>query len=330
MRAFPIAVPAALLLASTFVPAAHAYPIAPHTLWQLVLESELVLLGQVEHPMPLESKDDDHWRSAIARVRPLEVWKGEPTGAVIEIPYPANMICPAPPVYEEGATVLAFLQKDEDGTWTTSGLSYGTLYPRAEDVPVFRDLILEAASLQSGYLVRDFARRRWLVRAATHRATRWQGLYELLSESDSLHSAFDTRADRRERRRPWASERRAVMAGFVREPSADLTVPMTVAFAGREPSAEFDAAVLGQVERVLAEDVQPYWLPEALARLAERYGAKNVPDDLGLPLDKSYRVDPQQLREAWKSYRDALSIPRVAPAAEPPHDAPGVGGRTPD
>jgi hypothetical protein len=119
------------------------------------------------------------------------------------------------------------------------------------------------------------------------------------------------------------------MRGFIVEPSADHTLTMTLAFAGTQPEPEFDRAVLGQVERLLGKPKVPYWLGDALARAAERFGSRNGRRDLALK-DDWEAPNVAALRSAWQRTRLRYGIPQVPPATAPPQEMRGVGGRTPD
>jgi hypothetical protein len=328
---------------------ADAYPIAPVTLWELTEQAELVVLARVTAvESPRREKGARSLDSDTARLQIVEVWKGSASGEV-SVAFTRGMICPAPPRYVVGETVLAFL---EPGTnflaslgedvpaeevrkltdrfkdrWLTVGLSYGTLYPEADDRPFLRDLVEEALVLQGEPRVSEARRRAWHVRAASRRVTRWQGLYALDREADEVHSFYDRRKSSRSA--PTTDERREVMRGFIQEPSDDHTLVMALSFVGRQPEPEFDRAVLGQVERLLAEPDVPYWLGDALARLAERHGSRNGRRDLGLKKDFE-EPDPAALRSAWQRTRARYGIPEVPPAPAPPQEPRGVAGLTPD
>lgn len=58
---------------------APAYPIPPQTIWELVRDSELVLVAKVED-VRQEKREEDTWGGAIARLAPVEVWKGTAHG----------------------------------------------------------------------------------------------------------------------------------------------------------------------------------------------------------------------------------------------------------
>jgi hypothetical protein len=336
---------AGLLLAPAI---ALAYPIPPVTLWELAEQADLIVVARVATVEEAHQEEAEPFDRDVARLQVLEVWKGS-AGADVSVTFTRGLICPAPPRYVPGETVLAFLESGPTrlaslGThvpadearqlaarwadhWFTVGLSYGTLYPGAEDRPFLRDLVEDALVLQSRSPVPESEWRAWHVRAASQRATRWQGLYALDRSPDEVLASYD-RKDRR-RTVPTADERRDVMRGFIVEPSDDHTLAMTVAFAGRQPEAEFDRAVLGQVERLLAEQDIPYWLTDALTRMAERHGSRNGRRDLGLK-DDWQEPNARSLRVAWARTRDRYGIPEVPPAPAPPSGTEGVAGSSPD
>jgi hypothetical protein len=328
---------------------AHGYPIPPVTLWRLAAEADLIVVAQVVAVESARRADDGFdFDADIARLQLLEVWKGSASGEV-PVAFTKNMICPAPPRFVPGETVLAFLEsgttrlasleKDTSAEelreltaqwtnrWFVVGLSYGTLYPDADDRPFLRDLVEDALVLQVRSPLPESERRAWHVRAATRRATRWQGLYGLDGRADEVHSFYDRNPTRPTT--PTVDERREVMRGFILEPSDDHTLLMTLEFASAQPEPEFDRAVLGQMERLLAEPKVPYWLGGALARVAERFGSRNGRNDLGLK-DDWEEPNARALRQAWDQARERYGIPQVPPAAAPPREMRGVGGLTPD
>lgn len=348
MRPFPRRLLAVLGPVLFAAPLAHAYPISPVTLWELTEQAELVVLARVVAIESPQDRGERDFESDIARLEVLEVWKGS-TGGDVAVTFSRGMICPAPPRYLPGETVLAFLESGATRTrslrkevpaetlqeltakwtnrWFTVALSYGTLYPDADDLPFLHDLVEDALALQARSPVAEGERRAWHVRAATRRATRWQGLYALVRESDEAHSSYDRKPGRRTA--TTADERREVMRGFIVEPSDDHTLAMTLSFVGPQPEAEFDRVVLGQVERLLAEPQVPYWLGDAMARVAERYGSRSGRRDLGLK-DDWEAPHTAALRLAWQRTRDRYDIPLVPAAPAPPREKRGASGSTPD
>jgi hypothetical protein len=346
MRLSPSRLPVVLGFLALTAPVAHAYPIPPVTLWELTEEADVVILARVIAVESLPRRDLREWENDIARLQVLEVWKGS-IGDDVAVMFPGDLMCPAPPRYVPGETVLAFLESgatrlgalDKDTPaervreraakwahrWFTVGLSYGTLYPSEDDRPFLRDLVEDALALQARSPLPEEEWRAWHVRAASRRVTRWQGLYALDRASYNVHSASG--------RKPGglssatADERREVMRGFIVEPSADHTLTMALAFAGTQAEPEFDRAVLGQVERLLGEPKVPYWLGDALVLTAERFGSRNGRRDLALK-DDWEQPGAAALRAAWQRTRERYGIPLVPAAPAPPREMTGVGGST--
>jgi hypothetical protein len=388
---------------------ARAYPIPPVPLWGLSEQADSIVVARVkkveEHRATQQEMNDpqaDPWERDVAVLTIVETWKGNPLRQV-RVNFTASMMCPAPPRYIEGSTVLAFLERGETlvrhvreerarlaaererlkaqavepdptssraagetgeendaasgeeetdtsqwaeqerrweerqtGRWLTVGLSYGTLYPEPADLPVYRDLVREAARLQSRGRVPDSARREWYLRAAERRATRWHGLYELAPATDALHSFYDTSG--RTGGDPGLSSRELdrLARGFVREPSFDNTLPMALSLFSGYASREVDRAAVSVIEALLARNTFPWWTREAMAQVLARYADPDARARVGLdepdceePLGCT-RIDPPALPGIWREARRQLGIPDVAPARIPTRRVPGVGGETPD
>lgn len=314
-----------------------AYPIPPQTLWNLVQDAELVVLARVEAEGEMEfgePDDPESWRPARARLAIDERLKGEVDGT-IEVSYSPNLICPAPARFVEGRTVLAFLARDpESGEWTVPQLSYGTLYPRERDLPLFRRLIRRALTVQEAKGPQP-PPVDWLVEAAEHRATRWHGLYELAFTLDEVHSFYDRGSTREDRRSKLDAEQRARIArGFAAEPSADLTFVQTLGVVGMEPDEEFDRTAMGLIEWGLRQETAPYWMSDAIELTLRRFGDRGVGKRLAALGEHSWERSIESLRDLWTKGKDSLALPDIEPLVveEEDDDEPevrGVGGRTP-
>ena len=140
---------------------ALGYPIPPQTLWELTENANLIVVAKVETVVNLDREDPevDSWADARTQLAVREVWKGAETETV-EVAFGPHLVCPAPPRYVEGKTVLAFLRRD-NGVWTTVGLSYGTLYPDADELDDFREVVKSALTLQRDGVKGD-AKLEWL------------------------------------------------------------------------------------------------------------------------------------------------------------------------
>jgi hypothetical protein len=125
----------------------QAFPTPPQPLWNLVEESDLIVVAEVYkvHKIEVRSKQGGSYGKVVATLRIREHWKGNENGT-IEVSYPTDMICPSLPVYLEGKDVLVFLKwaragSDEEG-WSTVGLSNGTLYPNMDELTDLREKVV--------------------------------------------------------------------------------------------------------------------------------------------------------------------------------------------
>src|SRR5262249_57705503 len=74
-------------------------------------------------------------------------WKGE-SPPELTVGFPGNLACPAPPLFNPGQRVLAFLAREQGGV-VNVGLASGTRYPRTpEAVGAYRSAVREALALQ--------------------------------------------------------------------------------------------------------------------------------------------------------------------------------------
>jgi hypothetical protein len=166
-----------LLALSSF---ATAYPIPPQSLRALCKNSPLIVVAKVEAVRPIKSEDED-WPDAIARLRIASILKGSANGPVVEVQFSPAMICPAPPKYAKGSTVIAFLSRDEgDKFYYTWGLSYGAKAVSESALQVYTERIREVLEIlkQNDSPRKDEQTIDWLVRCAEEPATRWEGAYE--------------------------------------------------------------------------------------------------------------------------------------------------------
>lgn len=163
-----------------------AYPIEPRPLRKLVMESEYIVVGHVLETRSAKQKDNS-WDRVIAKIKVIEVLQGSITEEIIEVPYPAGLICPAPPHYQKGTSVLAFLTK-ADGKYRTHALSYGSKTLSLPEIAIYKSRIQE---MQQIVKIADPDTKfmetiEWLVKCTEHEATRWEGTFELSPESDFM------------------------------------------------------------------------------------------------------------------------------------------------
>ena len=307
---------AIVTIALTAPTAILGYPIPPAPLWRLVHDADVIVLAtvaSVDEPPPAapgpqgEDGEVDIRGHHIARLRVTETWKGE-TEADVAVPFEPNMVCPAPPRYEPGATVLAFLVRDDRfGGWQTVHLSYGTLYPPPEAVPVYAARVREALTLQHRKSLDRVDRMEWLVRCSENRATRWDGLCELVGSPKP--KAYD---DAEHRIRPaelLTDEHRArIAAGFLRDSRLDHNVPLLLDVLGSYRDDRLDRAVVAAIDRELqADEPQIYVLRAAIPAILARLGDEKADSRLPQP-GGDWRLQPQieALRKAWVEAKAAV------------------------
>ncbi len=177
-----------------------AYPITPRPLRKLIIESEFVIHGFVKSIGTLKSTDHQ-WNDSYAVLEIKHVLKGivgicEDT---IVIEYPAGLVCPAPPVYEKGAEVIVFLNKNKKtGIYETHALSYGVrTFNDPQNIPPFKQRVNEMIQIQklSDNEETEIQTIDWLVKCVKNPSTRWDGLYELNSASYFM-SYYDNSSDK--------------------------------------------------------------------------------------------------------------------------------------
>jgi hypothetical protein len=168
------------VLMTLLVVEAGAFPIPPQTLRMLTNESELIVSARVEKITLIKRKDG--FNTGIARLNILSILKGAEESQSVDVYYEPDMICPAPPYYKEGATVLAFLTRSQRGPgYVTVGLSYGAKNLNNREIEVYSASIRELIEIEKE-TNRNTLRGRlveWLVRCAEEPITRWEGAYDL-------------------------------------------------------------------------------------------------------------------------------------------------------
>lgn len=167
-----------------------AYPINPRPLRKLIMESEFIIVGEVQKIDTASAYDNKHSifsHFSVATILVNQVVQGNIQQKTIKVRFYPYMTCPAPARYREGTTVLAFL--DEEGDYFgTHALSYGSKTLEEQDLKIYLQRIIEMQKIQQ---IPDTIQQRqqtvdWLVRCTEHQATRWEGIYELSPESDFM------------------------------------------------------------------------------------------------------------------------------------------------
>lgn len=176
-----------------------SYPIAPQTLRKLIERSEYIVIATVENPDPPAEKvkhfdkqknDTVIWikvmygGDGIADLNITEMLKGNPQDQQhMVVRYGVGVVCPAPAVYPDKKTVIAFLSKEEKSdTMFTEGLSYGSKIMNTEqELSLYKTRINEYLEILK---IKEKQKKiaatvEWLTKCAENKYTRWDGAYDL-------------------------------------------------------------------------------------------------------------------------------------------------------
>lgn len=134
---------AAALLA---VPPAAGYPISAVPLWDLTTTATTIVVAKVR-AVEMAPEQDGRHDSHIARLDVIETWKGDDVPS-LDVPFPGNLICPAPPMYAEGDVAVAFLEPEEDGLLHRRPLLRHSLRPR-RDLDDLSESVRSALAIQA-------------------------------------------------------------------------------------------------------------------------------------------------------------------------------------
>lgn len=175
------------------------YPITPRPLRKLVIESENIIWGKVIETGSLKpQKREDDWERDFAIIEIQEVLQGVLKTKTVKVYFASGLICPAPGTFDKDETVLAFIDKKEksDG-YSVHALSYGVRHGLSPSgyqliktrVKEMQDILKMGDKEELDAAVLD-----WLVTCSEYKVTRWDGVYELLPESDFM-SYYDRDGD---------------------------------------------------------------------------------------------------------------------------------------
>ena len=300
-----------VVLALVAPEAATACPDPPKPLWPLTAEADLIVVAEVAAVEDLP-RAEDRLDSALARLRVSQTLKG-PRMKTVEVPYEADLPCPAPARYAVDETVVAFLER-EPGGWRTVSRSYGTLYPEGDEMQDVLTMVRAALAIQRTVSeVEEMKARKtdWLVQAVALPGTRWHGLHQLAPKDARISGR-----DGQPARLTVGDRHRALLAeAFVQAPRLDYTFPLMLALLRGVEDSRVDELALGVLERQLALERPPYWIRSLLWMVLARWGDARPPARLE-PLDvEPWEVGPEHLRRIWSEAKLELEIPDVPAAA---------------
>jgi hypothetical protein len=180
LASLALAILAPALAAARPAPAT-GFPITPVALRELYLLSDLIVVAHVAEIRPATTEEARGWNESVAVLEVVETLIGPSEHQRVEVPFSPLMICPSPPDYDEGSRVVSFLAKDDDGFWSTVGLSYGTKDLTAEELADYRASLtqLEALSAITDWKEHRTAIQEWVVGVVERDGTRREGLLDL-------------------------------------------------------------------------------------------------------------------------------------------------------
>jgi len=163
-----------------------AYPISPRPLRQLVIESESIVIGYVVKTYN-KNKEGADWFRNMAKIVILEKLQGSIKDDTIEIIFYPGMICPAPEIYYDSTLVISFID-EFDGSYYTHAHSYGAKTLTKEEIAIYKNRIQEIQKIQKIANKEEQLTNTvdWLVKCAEIETTRWEGIFELMPESDFM------------------------------------------------------------------------------------------------------------------------------------------------
>lgn len=309
-RFFSVASPCFLFLSLSVRAGASSIP--PKPLWDLITESERIVVARVER-IEKEPKGD------FAVLRVIEAWKG-PFSDTIRVDLQREMLWA--PRYLEEREALAFLRRPRwrgsvGDVWETVGYSYGVIYPEVEERQGLFDLV-QRIPIETFPLGPEFEKD-WHVEAAIRRSTRWHGLDGLLPHVNEVNR-FGVPSGRADLFRLLSREdQQRIAHGFLTDPSDDATFPMTLEVLHGFKSAEIDTIAVALVEGLLLGS-RPPWTAQSIETVLKRFGNSeslgrlwfpNEPEQVFALLSKGHYDG--RLREFWASAAGKLGIPFVEP-----------------
>lgn len=265
---------------------ATIYPITPRPLRKLVIESDAAIVGKVvsvyDKKHEGKKKKNIHYTShKVAKIVVIEVLQGKVKNDTIEILFNPNMICPSPPMYYEKTSVIAFLDNNKSGGYSTHALSYGSKTLDSIGISTYKDRIIE---IQKILKLQDSVSKRtetieWLVKCAEKKTTSWEGVFELSdfkefsNDPDNSFKNFLTESQKARLKNAFISSTQSSYYDFN---LSDLIYD--------ENKSEIDSILLEKLKKLPEEDY--YYASDYILRLKH----KNTTEEMEKLLTKYYEV----------------------------------------
>lgn len=154
----------------------------PQPLRSLVEEADLVVVAKV-----LRLDKSSEWGNKVATLEIEKVLNGSLDQKMIKVSTNHDLICPSPAKFRVDSTVLAFLDRGEEGeNLQPHGLAYGVKYLSREGIQIYEERIkeiLDINSLPEGD-TKNIRLVDWFLECMRSPATNWEGAYELSHQND--------------------------------------------------------------------------------------------------------------------------------------------------
>lgn len=279
---------------------AFAYPIPPQSVRELTEGADLIIVARVAEVKTIAPPDDDFFApDRVATLVVEETWNGS-APSTLEVLYGANYVCPAPPRFDVGRRVIAFLSRGDEKRYQTVGLSYGTKYP--ESAAEFETLRKEVAAVVQAQRAGSF--KLWeerLLLAFASPATRNDALISLQGGEKGTRALSAKLIDQLERR-------------FIERPSFDAAVPKALWLFKAKPSKALDAVFADVIETFLSREPAPLWVVESLplleARLQHKLPKPGEPvtlEELEVALG-AQQPDDAEVKARWAVMKRAFKL----------------------
>lgn len=285
---------------------AVAFPPPRVPLWDLIEQADLVAIVEVVSAEAAAGQPSSH----RARLAVREVLKGA-ADATLDVGYDPTTVWPRPPRYEQGKTLLVFLERAENG-FTTTGDGYGTIYPREGDLDDFRAAVRAAVQLQQQNAAAD-RRFRWLLEIAQRPGARWHGLYELHIEEQMIRNFMYPRDTPRGYQLSREDLERLADA-FVAAPRADRSFPVMLEVLTPLADPRVDRTALALIEALLLQPVAAEWLDDAMVFLLVRLGDPDPAARMAPCYVGDRRPTVEMLRAVWREAQAQLGFATTEPA----------------
>jgi hypothetical protein len=164
----------------------QAMPIPPCPLRALCEESDAIVIGKVGKKEHVESEKRDAamkaFEDTVVHLNVTSVLKGDVKAKTVRVYNSFGMVCPSPAWYEEGATVLAFLEDaGKESTYRTYALSYGAKTLSGRALELYSKRVTEYMAIRKLRKKADRLDRtaEWTVKLVEDPLTVWEGAEDL-------------------------------------------------------------------------------------------------------------------------------------------------------